>query len=232
MLDMNLQNVSKSFNGIKLPATPKGAAGYDNARENIDPHVKSKVVNTIEGIFRKIQLIGKTAGSILFLDGNNRIEEDNTNFFYDNTNKRIGIKTNAPAAHIEIDSQSGASDLLRFRTGRAWKFRTTSSGATTDLQLMTETDNKSFKIMGSNGTTRAADFVPNTTAGGTRVYLAPDGGKVGIANTSPNEALDVTGTIRASVAYNIAGSVGVSGSFTTVDLKTVTVTKGIITSIV
>ncbi len=28
--------------------TPKGAAGYDNARENIDPHIKTKVVSTKE----------------------------------------------------------------------------------------------------------------------------------------------------------------------------------------
>lgn len=58
------------------------------------------------------------------------------------------------------------------------------------------------------------------------------GGNVGIGVTVPNEKLEVNGKIRANTAFNINGTDGVSGSFTTVDLKTVTVTKGIITAIV
>lgn len=54
----------------------------------------------------------------------------------------------------------------------------------------------------------------------------------GIGNTTPGFPLDVTGDINTSGAYNVSGVPGVSGTFTTVDLKTVTVTNGIITSIV
>lgn len=56
--------------------------------------------------------------------------------------------------------------------------------------------------------------------------------KVGIANGSPSYALDVTGDINASGTYRTGGTPGVSGTFTTTDLKTVTVINGIITSIV
>ncbi len=41
------QSTSKS-------ATPKGASGYDNPRENIDPHLKTKVVSTQEGSIEKV----------------------------------------------------------------------------------------------------------------------------------------------------------------------------------
>lgn len=41
----------KIFNSPRLPKTKLGNAGYDNARENIDPHVKTKVVNTKELIY-------------------------------------------------------------------------------------------------------------------------------------------------------------------------------------
>ena len=34
--------------------TSLGAAGYDNARENIDPHIKTKVVSTKEGSVEKV----------------------------------------------------------------------------------------------------------------------------------------------------------------------------------
>ncbi len=55
--------------------------------------------------------------------------------------------------------------------------------------------------------------------------------RVGIGTATPAEKFDVNGTIRAT-AYNVGGTAGASGTFTTTDLKTVTVTNGIITSIV
>lgn len=32
----------------------QGEAGYDNARENIDPHIKTKVINSREGTIEKV----------------------------------------------------------------------------------------------------------------------------------------------------------------------------------
>lgn len=46
-----------------------------------------------------------------------------------------------------------------------------------------------------------------------------------------DQDIDVTGNIDADT-YSVAGAAGADGTFTTVDLKTVTVVKGIITSIV
>lgn len=58
--------------------------------------------------------------------------------------------------------------------------------------------------------------------------------RVGIGTGTPGYKLDVNGDINlpAASAYYVGGTAGVSGSFTTVDGKTVTVTKGITTSIV
>jgi len=55
---------------------------------------------------------------------------------------------------------------------------------------------------------------------------------VGINVAFANEKLEVGGKIRANSVFNVNGTDGVSGSFTTVDGKTVTVTGGIITAIV
>ena len=43
---------------VKATSAKAGSAGFDNARENIDPHIKSKVVDAIEGIFQRIKLVG------------------------------------------------------------------------------------------------------------------------------------------------------------------------------
>lgn len=41
-------------------------------------------------------------GSVLFAGATDDITEDNANFFWDNTNKRLGIGTNAPASRLHI----------------------------------------------------------------------------------------------------------------------------------
>ena len=56
-------------------------------------------------------------------------------------------------------------------------------------------------------------------------------GNVGIGTASPSAKLDVNGNINAT-AYKVGTVAGASGTFTTADSKTVTVTNGIITSIV
>jgi hypothetical protein len=55
--------------------------------------------------------------------------------------------------------------------------------------------------------------------------------RLGIKDTTPSYEIDVTGDINCTGVFRSGGTAGVSGSFTTVDLKTVTVTNGIITSI-
>lgn len=49
--------------GRSVPKTSQGSAGYDNPRENIDPHIKTKVLDTKEIVSQKI------SGSNLSLTG-------------------------------------------------------------------------------------------------------------------------------------------------------------------
>jgi len=91
-------------------------------------------------------------------------------------------------------------------------------------------------------TTSRGDFIwaLNNTADNSNVnYLTDEkmrltrDGKLGIGTGGTvNYHLDVVGDINTSTVYRVGGVAGVDGTFTTVDLKTVTVTKGIITSIV
>ena len=48
-----------AFSSVRLPRpTPKGEAGYDNARENVDPHIKTKVLSSKEGSVTKVPVDG------------------------------------------------------------------------------------------------------------------------------------------------------------------------------
>jgi hypothetical protein len=104
---------------------------------------------------RPTGLTGFTAGSVLFSDGASLIAQDNANFFWDNTNNRLGIGTNAPTSPLEIDVENvGTTNTPGIRlnnttpataiapqqfsprisfTGRAWD--TTGAGASVANRL-------------------------------------------------------------------------------------------------
>jgi hypothetical protein len=59
---------------------------------------------------------GGTNGSALFI-GSGQLQQDNTNYYWDNTNKRLGIGTNAPTAGVDIKASTAAEASYRIRTG-------------------------------------------------------------------------------------------------------------------
>jgi hypothetical protein len=48
-----------------------------------------------------------TAGSVPFISANGLLGQDNTNLFWDNTNKRLGIGTNAPSNPLHVNAPVG-----------------------------------------------------------------------------------------------------------------------------
>jgi|TARA_Y100000034_G_scaffold29397_1_gene35403 hypothetical protein len=54
----------------KIVKSPKGSYGYDNQRENIDPHVKTKVVSAKSFIVNDIKVLDLTASKFVKTDSN------------------------------------------------------------------------------------------------------------------------------------------------------------------
>lgn len=85
-----------------------GTSAYVELSPNI---VTSLVFNDANGFDGTISLVGSTAtltittaltqGSIGFIGASGALTQDNSNFFWDNTNKRLGINTNAPTTAID-----------------------------------------------------------------------------------------------------------------------------------
>jgi hypothetical protein len=59
-----------------------------------------------------------TSGSVPFIGTSGLLTQDNSNFFFDNTNKRLGIGTNAPTATLSLASTTanGSSNLFNIAT--------------------------------------------------------------------------------------------------------------------
>jgi len=60
-----------------------------------------------------------TTGSVAFFGTGNTITQDNTNFFWDNTNKRLGLRTNAPNSTLQINGSGTTSSSFGLQVHNA-----------------------------------------------------------------------------------------------------------------
>ena len=53
---------------VKGKPTPRGSAGFDNPRENVDPHIKTQVVSSREGSVEKVPVNGNDICNKTYVD--------------------------------------------------------------------------------------------------------------------------------------------------------------------
>lgn len=58
----------------------------------------------------RVSITGMTLGSVLFVGASSSITQDNSNFFWDNTNKFFGVGTPVPTSEVFVYSTSTAAD--------------------------------------------------------------------------------------------------------------------------
>src|SRR3990167_9039568 len=59
-------------------------------------------------------LSGGTSGSVLFVGASSELQQDNANFFWDDTNNRFGIGTTSPTAKVHIVAGTLATAVSAF----------------------------------------------------------------------------------------------------------------------
>ncbi len=76
---------------------------------------------TVIGMQIGNSVVSATAGSVLFAGAAGVLQQDNANFFWDDTNNRLGIGTAAPTARLQINAAQTGDDavVLRDTTGNA-----------------------------------------------------------------------------------------------------------------
>jgi hypothetical protein len=136
----------------------------------------------------KFNLPALTSGSVLFSNGTT-IAQDNANLFWDDTNNRLGIGTNAPTYKLELNSTSGGqtAGILVKNTG---------SGAS---------DYASLNLLNNNGILAQ---VFNTSNGYTSSPLIGSNGFGHYTNGSGGLTLWADGGIIKFVSGSGAGALG------------------------
>ncbi|HFC76863.1 MAG TPA: hypothetical protein ENJ27_01395, partial [Candidatus Moranbacteria bacterium] len=87
------------------------------ANGNVTLSTPQDIATTSSPTFSGITLSGLTAGSAIFTGAGGSISQDNTNFFWDDTNNRLGIGTNSPTAYLDLSASTTSQASLRFRSG-------------------------------------------------------------------------------------------------------------------
>ena len=151
-----------------------------------------------------------TAGSVPFIGTGGLLSQNNANLFWDATNNRLGVGTNAPSTSLHLSASNGnvlyLQTLLGGGTGTAnilFKTYTGSANPTAQIGVLDDASYSSHITFSTK--TSGADA--NALAERVRISSA---GNVGIGTTAPSRKLDVNGAIVSSAttypnyAYNSA----------------------------
>ena len=153
-----------------------------------------------------------TSGSVLFSNGST-IAQNNSQFFWDNTNNRLGIGTSAPSVKLQVN---GSGDNTYFNV----------------------TNNNGYSIadISAVGTAVSGHGVLNLGKGGTTNVVINGfgdsyftGGNLGVGTNSPSSSyrLDVSGAVRFSstTSTNLVLQRGSTSYGATLDFSTLTTNK-------
>jgi len=189
-----------------------------------------------------------TATQVAFWSASDTLSSD-SNLYWDNTNKGLGIgtstiasgtKLNVSGGNVSIDSNTLFVDSTNDRVG----IGTTAPAS----KLHISTSGSSTVINASNGTVNTGLYIGTLAGGQAGASIGTDSdhqfrlftvgidrltidtsGKVGIGTTSPVKTLDVVGDINATGIY-YAGSSGIQLTNTTGYLKTAALDAAILST--
>jgi hypothetical protein len=141
------------------------------------------------------------SGAIQFSDGS-AFASDATKFFWDNTNKRLGIGTNLPTQALDVVGQGRFSDNILF---------------TTDAKFIgRDINSSSFRFTSSSSEIRA-----NITTGGKfEVYNAGTGSNRFAVSSGGQTTISGGGSTSATTSLLVQNSAGVNAIKVTDDLVT------------
>ena len=179
-----------------------GTSAYVELSPNI---VTSLVFNDANGFDGTISLVGSTAtltittalttGSVGFIGASGALTQDNSNFFWDNSNKRLGINTNAPTTALDVFGSGIIGRINGTSTNNA--FLSFASAGTNRWSIGNVQSDHRFRIY-NEATTSELVSVLST-------------GEFGIGIANPTTKLHIDGGASALIA-NLDANVSVAKS--------------------
>ena len=140
------------------------------------------------GTFAGLTLSGLTQGSVMFAGAGGVVSQDNSNLFWDDTNKRLGIGTASPGQPLHIKSATAGVGL---RLDRA------AVGNDAFLQFATGGIANWFVGLDNTPAANRPDFQIKTTNNTTPEFIIiRTSGNVGIGTITPSSKLSINGGLH------------------------------------
>lgn len=197
----------KSITGATQSAAGEGRIYFDSTQNKFKVSENGSAFVDLVGAGGAAPM--GTVGDIQFNNGGSF--GANSNLFWDNTNLRLGIGTNAPQRHLHVNgpmriaptslSGGAAGDLaidstdgnkLKFHDGSSWK---STSGVPA---AMTSPTSPGYSFQGNSSTglySNVANSLGFAVAGSPALYINPSA-NVGIGTTAPQRKLHLNGSMR------------------------------------
>jgi hypothetical protein len=140
-----------------------------------------------------------TATQVAFFTAGTTIGSD-SNLYWDNTNKRLGIGTTPPASALHVVGQGQfVADGVGADTVSYGTFGITRAASANTLSYIAMT--RSGNVVKAMGIDSSNRWVFGSPTAGTQIISTPqmvidNSGNVGIGTTTPNEKLDIAGSLR------------------------------------
>lgn len=150
----------------------------------------------------KFDLPSLTAGSVLFSNGTT-IAQDNSNFFWDDTNNRLGIGTTSPNKRFHVHGAASPATLLDVAK---LSYQSFGGSIGDDVGLafgdLTNTYSRISAYTNSSGRVELRFWTNNFTSTNLNMILSGDGNLV-IGNTTASARLHVQGSGTGSGTYGL-----------------------------
>lgn len=181
----------------------------------IDSYLDQAVKTTSSPTFANLTDSAMTLGSVLFAGASGVISQDNTNLFWDNTNKKLGVGLHTPLSPLDVMKGTFTAypqylDVTEPDAFRSFHYNSTTTSTSRAGMFVVVDNNTSDNTksnMGFNSFVYKAGAGHNTGAGG---YIA---GKYGVRTTA-----SATGNVTNAVAVQteIAPDAAWNGTMTNV----------------
>ncbi|OGI15021.1 MAG: hypothetical protein A2878_02610 [Candidatus Moranbacteria bacterium RIFCSPHIGHO2_01_FULL_54_31] len=158
-----------------------------------------------------------TAGSVLFAGTSGILQQDNSNFFWDDSTNRLGLGTTSPAAMLSI---FGTSNALRLSYD-ASNYATLSASATGTLDVTTSATGEAVLMIGDTGSAQDSSAKYRNSA---QTYYAGLDGSTGSFMIGNGSTVGTNAflTMTSAGLFTFTGSALTGSTFTTLDAAALT----------
>ncbi len=111
------------------------------------------ISNGQDAVWNACLFTGFTTGAVPFVNSSSILTQDATSFFWDASNRRLGLGTGSPAANLTIQASGsqGNTDLTRWVSSGGSTLASLSSGGTLAVQKMNVSTNGQFAALNDSG---------------------------------------------------------------------------------